>query len=513
MNFRPDFRRLVLAALMSAAFAVQAQVDDEHDVPFVRPVASRPSALEMNFTPARMPDGSKISMIGVSYLMAVDDDWGIGVAGYGAAKGHFGGLINWGVTVQRRWRLSDHTHLAVGFYAGAGGGRGGGGISYGGGLMIRPEVSLRTELADGWYTGVGVSELRYPTGTIRGGVQIATVLGRATSFKAFSPRDVDRIGRSDARTGIGIDEVSLFGGAYLPSSGSRNLDGTEIGRRRPIIGADLRRYIAEGSWWGLDAAAAGGSSAGYMDAIVKIGQDWPLFSPKLRIGGELGVGVGGGGHVDTGNGWMFRAGPTLRWIGPGGYSLHLGAGYLTAPSGEFTARYARLGISIPLDRAPDYTRMDSKDTGRVAEQQIFAGVQRLPSMLSQGGNRISADHLMIIMTHELAPNFYGVAQAGSAAWGQAGGYSVAMLGLGVQTRPLWGGVHLAAEALAGAAGGGGVNVGRGPVGQAEALVLVDLSERLRLRAGVGRWQTLAGQRSNSNVYEISLGYAYGTLSR
>jgi hypothetical protein len=58
-----------------------------------------------------------------------------------------------------------------------------------------------------------------------------------------------------------------------------------------------------------------------------------------------------------------------------------------------------------------------------------------------------------------------------------------------------------------------VNVGRGPVGQAEALVLVDLSERLRLRAGVGRWQTLAGQRSSTNVYEISLGYAYGTLSR
>jgi hypothetical protein len=134
-------------------------------------------------------------------------------------------------------------------------------------------------------------------------------------------------------------------------------------------------------------------------------------------------------------------------------------------------------------------------------------------MRSQAGASISADHLMIIMTHELMPNLYGVAQAGSAAWGQAGGYSMATLGLGVQTRPLWKGVHLAAEALAGAAGGGGVEVGRGPVGQVEALMLVDLGERLRLRVGAGRWETLAGQRSGSTLYEISLGYAYGTLSR
>jgi len=510
MTFRP-FRRIAIAASLCCS-ALAAQAQDEHDTPFVRPSASRPAALEMNWTPARMPDGSKISMIGVSYLLAVDENWGIGLAGYGAAKGHFGGLINWGVTVQRRWRLSERTHLAAGFYAGAGGGRGGAGISYGGGLMIRPEVSLRTELDDGWYTGIGVSELRYPTGTVRGGVQVATVLGRSTSFRAFSPTDVDLIGRSDARTGIGIDEVRLFGGAYLPTGGSRNLDGTAIGRRRPIIGADLRRYIAEGSWWGLDASAAGGASAGYMDALVKIGQDWPLFSPRLRIGGELGVGVGGGGHIDTGNGWLFRAGPTLRWIGPAGYSLNLDAGLLTAPSGAFTARYARLGLSIPLDRAPDYTRSDSKDTGRVAEQQIFASVQHMPNMRSQAGKTISADHLVIVMTHELLPNLYGVAQAGSAAWGQAGGYSVATLGLGVQTRS-WKGVHLAAEALAGAAGGGGVEVGRGPVGQIEALVLVDLSERLRLRAGVGRWQTLVGQRDSSPLYELSLGYAYGTLSR
>ena len=507
----PYFAFTALALSLSAAHA-QAQAQDEHDVPFVRPAGSRPATFEFNWTPAKMPDGSRITMLGLSYMVAVDDDWGIGVAGYGAAKGHFGGLINWGVTVQRRWRLGQRTHLAAGFYAGAGGGRGGTGISYGGGMMIRPEISLRTELDNGWYTGIGISELRYPGGTVKGGLTLATVVGRPVSFSAFAPHDSGRTGRSNGRAGIGIDEVTIFAGLYSPRGSSRNLDGTAI-TRKPVIGADLRQYIAEGSWWGLDAAAAGGEAAGYMDAVVKIGQDWGLGTPRLRLGGEVGVGLGGGGHVDTGNGWLLRAGPTLRWIGPGGYSLHLDAGFMHAPSGNFTTRYARLGLSVPLDRAPDFLTSNNSDRGEVREQQIFAGIQREPSMRAKAGGQIHADHLMIIMTHELTPNFYGVAQAGSAAFGQAGGYSVAMLGVGALTKPMFGKLRLGAEVLAGAAGGGGVEVGRGPVGQAELLAQWSLSERLRLRTGLGRWQTLKGERSSSTVYELSLGYAYGTLSR
>jgi len=503
-------RYFAVTTLALGLSAAQAQGPDEHDAPFARPAATRPATFEFNWTPAKMPDGSRITMLGMSYLVAVDDDWGIGLAGYGAAKGSYGGLINWGVTVQRRWRLGLRTHLAVGLYAGAGGGRGGQGVSYGGGLMIRPEISVRTELANGWYTGFGVSELRYPNGTLHGGLQFATVVGRPVSFSAFAPSDSGSRGRSNGRAGIGIDEITIFGGGYSPRSSSRNLDGTAVARMH-IIGADLRQYVAEGSWWGLDAAAAGGSAAGYMDAIVKIGQDWGLGTPRLRLGGEVGVGLGGGGHVDTGNGWLFRAGPTLRWIGPKGYSLHLDAGVMHAPSGRFTTPYVRLGLSVPLDRAPDF--LTGSDRGEVREQQVFAGVQRLPTMRGTDGSTKHADHLMITMTHELTPGLYGVAQAGSAAWGQAGGYSVAMLGLGTLTQPMFGRMRLGAEVLAGAAGGGGVDVGRGPVGQAELLAQWHLGERLRLRTGVGRWQTLKGQHSSSTVYEISLGYAYGTLSR
>ncbi|MBV8502894.1 MAG: hypothetical protein JO006_14410 [Paucibacter sp.] len=502
----------VLTATTLALSLSTAYAQDEHDAPFARPAASRPATFEFNFTPARMPDGSRIAMLGVSYMLAVNDDWGVGLAGYGAARGSYGGLINWGVTVQRRWRLGSNTHLAAGFYAGAGGGRGGTGVSYGGGLMIRPELSLRTELDNGWYTGIGVAELRYPNGTLHGGAQFSTVLGRAVGFSAFAPGDSGSAGRSNARTGIGIDEVTVFGGAYDPSAGSRNLDGSPTGHKR-IIGADLRQYIAEGSWWGLDAAAAGGGSAGYMDAVVKLGQDWGLGTPRLRLGGELGIGLGGGGHVDTGNGWLLRAGPTLRWIGPWGYSLHLDAGLLHAPSGAFSARYLRLGLSVPLDRAPNYLGSSEDERGTVQEQQVFASVQHLPNMRGSNGATLHADHLVIIMTHELAPGFYGVAQAGSAAWGQAGGYSVALLGLGVKTRPLLWGTRLGVELMAGAAGGGGVDVGRGPVGQAELIAQWNLSERLRLRAGLGRWQTLMGDRNGSGLAELSLGYAYGTLSR
>ena len=507
-------------AALFAPFALiplaAAALPDDAPFPNVARIATvRPAAVEGNWTSLKLPDGGRTAFASLSYLMALDDNWGFGPGFYGAAKGNYGGIFTVGFTGQRRWRLSRNTHLAASLYVGAGGGLSSAQLRFGGGLMLRPELSLRTETGP-WYTGVGLSQIRFPSGNVKSGVGLSFSVGRALSFASFSPDDAGRPGRTTERTGLAFDEISLTGGLEKPRANSRDRSGNPRTGQVGKAGAELRQYIADGSWWGVEASgAAQGGADGYMEVLGQIGQDWALFGqPRLRLGGQLAAGLGGGGNLDTGNGWLLRAGPTLRWVTPWGPSLRLDAGFTHAPSGAYSAPYARLALTMPLDRTPLANwQGDERNWGTVREQQLGASVMHLPRVRFKNGRREAVTHLAVAMQRELTPQLYGVAYAGSAAVGSAGAYSFGLFGAGVQTGPLAGGLRVGAEWLVGAAGGGGVQVGGGAVTQAQAWAQLPVSERLRLRAGVGMFRTLRTSAQSTPVAQLSLSYAFGTLAR
>ncbi|WP_268152463.1 hypothetical protein [Pelomonas aquatica] len=472
----------------------------------------RPAAVESNWTSMKMPDGGRTAFASMSYLMAYDEDWGFGPGFYGAAKGNYGGIFTVGFTGQRRWRLTSNTHLAASLYVGAGGGVSSQQLRFGGGLMLRPELSLRTETGP-WYSGIGISQIRFPSGNVKSGMGLSFTLGRTMDFASFSPNDAGRPARAGRRTGLGFDEIALTGGFEKPRASSRTRGGTPYAGKVGKAGAELRQYIADGSWWGVEASgAAKGGVDGYMEVLGQIGQDWALFgSPRLRVGGQLGAGLGGGGNVDSGNGWLLRAGPTLRWITPWGPSLRLDTGFTHAPSGSYGASYLRAVLAMPLDRTPTLIGEDPGGTVRV--QQLGASVMRLPRVKFKDGRQEAVSHLAVSMSREFSSHVYGAAMAGSAAAGSAGAYSFGLFGIGLQSDPLWGGLRFGAEWLVGAAGGGGVAVGGGAVTQAEAWAQWQLAERLRLRAGVGEFRTLRSSQQSTPLTHLSLSYAFGTVQR
>lgn len=508
-----------LLAFNAAAQTAAPMATPSGDAPVLARISeSRPAAFEANWTPLRLPTGKRIALLGGSYLMAIDEDWGFGPSVYGAAKGNYGGVFTVGLTAQRRWRLSQNTHLAASLYAGAGGGLSSPEVRFGGGLMLRPELSLRTEAGD-WYSGVALSHVSFPSGNVKGS-SIGFVLGRAASFASFAPTDAGRFGRSTQRTGLGFDEITVQGGLYKPRAGTRNRSGVASTARMGKAGADLRHYIAEGSWWGVEASgAAQGGADGYMEVLANAGQDWAIGHPSLRLGGQLAVGLGGGGNVDTGSGWLLRAGPTLRWQTPWGPSLRLDAGLARATAGNFKSGFVRLGLSLPLDRPPSFNvwGVEENKPGVVRTQQLFTSVQHLGKVRFKDGRQESITQLGLMMTRELTPHVYGIGQAGSAAWGSAGAYSYGLVGLGLQARPWaaqprW---SVGAELMAGAAGGGGVAVAGGAVAQGEAWTQLNLGqeERLRLRVGLGQWRSLRGDKQSSSLLNVSVGYAFGSLTR
>ncbi|MEJ6007437.1 hypothetical protein WG899_17955 [Paucibacter sp. AS339] len=498
-------RGIALACALAACATASANTNVARLTPL------RPAAIETSWTPLRLPNGDKTALLGGSYLMAVNDEWGFGPSVYGAAKGNYGGLFTLGLTAQGRWRLGSNAHVAAGLYAGAGGGVGSNQVRFGGGLMLRPELSIRLQGGD-WYGGASLAHVRFPSGNISDS-SIGLVLGRSSSFASFAPSDAGKRGRASQRTGLGFDEIALQGGLATPRAGTRNRSGVPSSKRMGFAGADLRQYIADGSWWGVEAAgAAQGGADGYMEVLATAGQDWAIGSPRLRAGGQIGVGLGGGGNVNTGSGWLLRGGPTLRWITPWGATLRLDGGISKAPRGQFSANFVRLGLALPLDQTPSFGSTSEQEFGTVRTQQLFASYQYLPKVRFKDGSHDAIGQIGMVMTRELTPMIYGVAQAGSAAFGKAGAYSFGLFGVGLQTQPLWLSTRFGTELLAGAAGGGGVDVGGGALLQGEAYALWE-GERLRLRAGLGHWRGMRSGAQSSSLLNLSVGYAFGSLAR
>ena len=503
-------RVLFCAAILLGSAALRA----EPVLPRPSFLQAQPAAFEVNWTPLKMPTGEHIALLGASYMVAMNDDWGVGPSFYGAAKGNYGGIFTVGFTAQRRWRVADNLHAAASLYAGAGGGLSSDQVRFGGGLMLRPELSLRTEFGS-WYTGVSLAHTRFPTGNVSG-TSLGFMVGYAESFRSYAPGESGDIARAFRRSGLGFDEIALNVGAYQPRSSSRGRSGAPS-KRMGKLGASLRQYVTDGAWWGFEAAgAAQGGTDGYMEVLVGMGQDYALGSPNLRAGWHVATGLGGGGDVDTGNGWLVKGGPTLRWKTPWGPSLNLDAGVMGSLTGRFKSTYARFSLGVPLDQAVGPFGQPNVEDGVVQTQTIYASLQHLSKVRFKDGREEGVGHIAMVMKRDLGPHLYGVAQAGSAAFGSAGAYSFGLFGLGVQSGArVQEGVRVGAELMVGASGGGGIDINGGAAMQTEAWAewVFGAESRLRLRTGLGQWRTLRGQTQSSPLVNVSLGYAFGTLQR
>ncbi len=446
-------------------------------------------------------------------MVAVNDDWGLGPTVYGAAKGNLGGLFVYGLTAQRRWRLGNSSHVAASLFAGGGGGRSSDNLRFGGGLMLRPELSVRTEFGR-WYAGVGVSHLRFTSGNLRGS-QLSVTLGRMGLFDGLQLEGGEGQGRLGMRAGFGFDEVSLISTVYRPGSRQRTRGGRAMHPHVAVLGADLRQYFTPGSWLGLEAGgAAKGGVDGYMEVLAAAGQDWEVGSGGIRLGGHLGLGLAGGGDVDTGSGWIWRGGPSLRWQFRSGAAVRLEAGKVWT-RGSFGAPYVRASLAMPLEPLLRRAEPDTLLGGTIHEHVLYASVQRLSHLGYKDGSREGMTQQGLIMTRSLSEHVYGVAQAGAAVQGKAGAYAYGLVGLGLSSDLLWGSSwRVGGEMLLGAGGGGGVDLGGGALRQTEAWLQWQGRGELaplRLRLGYGQWQNLRGHSPSSAHFNLAVGYAWGSL--
>jgi len=454
----------------------------------------------LGFEHVRLPGGEGLGLAGLSELLQVEDSWWLGPAVYGAATGHRGGLFVPGVEGAFTTTLGRRLALDAGLFVGGGGGAN---APVGGGLMLRPHVDLVFR-AEHLYTGPTYSLVRFPSGRISSRQWGWMVnVDSDFSFRAAEPAPTAAPGRADA---LGFDDVAATLALVYPASAARSLAGAPLASTIGMVGVRARRGGEHGPWWGIEAAGAGsGGVAGYAQVLGTAGWRWSSDTGRASLDLRGALGLGGGGGIDTGGGALGKVAAGLGLRLSDSLGVEAGAGLVRAPQGSYRGREVTLALDWQLGVPSQPAEFDRGDA-RAASMEWVAGAERYDAA-RKDGRRAPLEAVTLAVDRFVGAHLYLTGQAHSAFAGGAGAYSVGLFGLGTQWH-VAGPVRIGAEALMGAAGGGGVDTEGGALVQARAYLDVDLARALALRLGAGRVKSVHGGLSAPTL-DAALVFRFG----
>mgnify|MGYP001599106294 FL=1 len=481
---------LLVGVVIAIAAPARAAADDGVSTPGAH--------ARIGFERVKFPGDERVGLVGTSYLVDVPQVAGlaVGPAVYGAITGRRGGFFTVGGEAAWRRQLAGPLGIELGLYAGGGGGAG---APQGGGLMLRPHADLLWDFGP-YALGLSLSRVRFPNGAIDS-TQVGFVFNAINDFRYVSAAHMGTPVRSAGRAGFGFDRVQFVSGIYRTRTGLQLADGRSLPHDIGYVGVRAEQALTDHFYWGLEAnGAAQRSVAGYAEYLGTLGAETEVVRNRVNVGARVALGMAGGGGIQTAGGVLAKGAVYgIVRLSPD-FGVALEAGAATAPRGHFRATYASAALVWALD-GPD----SAGAPARPARTDFSAGVESYGAARHDGSTRtLQADVLKV--NRFLTPNFYLSGQVHSAISGGAGGYSAALIGAG-WTRPIGAGMHIGAELLGGASGGGGVE-SRGSIVQPMAYLGYQLNPSVAVRVGAGRIEALHGPLS-STVVDVTLTLTYG----
>lgn len=468
-----------------------------------------PVSTHLGFETVTLPGEEAMGLLGGSYLMEFAPGWLGGPAVYGSATGHRGGFFVGGAELAYRLPLASRVRLELGLFAGGGGG---GGAPVGGGLMLRPHLDLLWRLSGstngpGVWAGLSASSVRFPNGDIRSN-QAGLVVAVDGDFVYTLPSAVGKSSSIWARGGMGFDRISIVGAVDEPRGAGQQ-------QRIGLAGFRLDHWLHPNVYWGLEAAgAAGGGAGGYAEVLANLGFEQPIKGTPLAVGARAALGLGGGGAVPTDGGLLAKAGISVSWHLSRDFFVSVEGGAVSAPQGSFRARYAQASIGWDLDHPSNAPAA----LGRLSPRSWIEGMEwnlaleHVDGAARKNGPAKSMQSVGLVLRRSLTELLYLTGQAHSAFNGDAGAYSVGLVGAGVQSPVFASRWSVGVELLAGASGGGGVDTDGGAVVQPMLRLNLDVGPQSRAHLGVGRIRALKGEL-DSPVVELAWGVAFGVPAR
>jgi len=478
-----------------------APADARNDRPPLRTLDAR---LRLGGEHVHLGGGERMGLAGMTELLNVGGEWWAGPGVYGAAAGRRGGLFVPGVEGAWSHPFNDWLAVDAGIFAGGGGGAA---ARVGGGLMLRPHVDLVFRFS-GFYTGPTFSQVWFPNGQINGR-QFGWMVNFDSSFR-YRPADFHGVATDGSATGLGFDHVDAMVTFEHPT-GSTSTGGAPLTNRIGLVGLRAERIVDGPLWAGIETAgAASGGVAGYAEVLGTAGLRWPVVGDRLSLGVRASAGLGGGGGIDTGGGLLVKAaaGATLRLTNTLGIGAEVGV--VDAPRhAHFKAETAAVSLNWALDvPQSDVGGWYQSSPGTPTRMEFGTGMERYRAARKDGRTE-SLDAVVLQVNRFVTPNLYVTGQAHSAFAGGAGAYSEGLFGIGAQL-PVTRRLRLGVEALAGAAGGGGVDTGGGAIAQGRAYVDFALSDSLSLRVAGGKIKSIRGSGGlDAPVVDAALVFRFG----
>ncbi|MCL5260304.1 MAG: hypothetical protein M1561_01275 [Gammaproteobacteria bacterium] len=471
-----------------------------------------------NFDSVKMPSPgeSNMGLLGISYLANINKWLYAGFGGYGSVTGERGGLFVLGFETGLQYEIFKNIYLSAGIYTGGGGG---GSSLVGSGLMLRPRVGLAYDFKY-FKIGVDLSNVRFPDGKINS-TEAAINLSFPGSFFYSTPENTFK--QFSTLENVTFDcpgllnfsknVISLIEQNYFTPNAGTIKNAFSIG----LIGIEVDHFLTKHGFAYLKSAGGfAGKHNGYMDLLGGFGYEFamPFLSPRISIIPRVGAGAGGGGNVEVGGGILTEPSLGIKYQLSKKFSTEIVAGYLFAPNHNFNAYTltAKLSYDIFLGKVEDKPQDNPLFSAYSFHAwQIRTINQTYFKPQRKNGNNENINLFGVKFDDFLTKNFYLTGQGNSAYAGQAGGYSSGLLGFGVRSNKFFHNkIDLNAEILAGAGGGGSLDVSGGALLHPNIGITYHFTKYVGIQAEVGRIIGLRG-KLNATTLDAGLVFDFTTL--
>ena len=271
---------------------------------------------------------NSLGLVGVEYSYFLDDNWFTTFETAGAVSGGVGGYAELLAGIGYRLPLTKDDRLAL-LPALTIGGAGGGAVETGGGFVARANLGLEYRLSPDYSLIMDGGYLTAPDGkfdTPYLGLNLAYVMETfAQDQKGVPLLETDLIKTTKWRF---RPAHQWYFDAQRKGGSSRDMQ--LLGGKIDWMGGD---------WWyltGQALSAYGGGAGGYSEGHWGVGILAPSWK-NLRFYGEMLIGAGGGGGVDSGSALLFKPSVGLEYDLNKDLSLQTGIGKVISKEGNLDA--------------------------------------------------------------------------------------------------------------------------------------------------------------------------------
>ncbi len=474
---------------------------------------SQPMSFQMTYQQYNMPNGLQpLGTVTLEGLVNFTPNWYGGLGLDNGVSGDHSGYFALNFEGGYQHPIYGPIWIDLGSKVGAGGGHE---TPVGSGLYYQPYAGLSYHFSY-FNLGVDYSYVNFPSGSIHSS-QAELVLTVPFTFDyANADKAGDLFDESSTDLAMSRDYFGVIGEGYFPASNVTNTSGQIDNSNIQLLGVEMGHYFTAHAFGFIQGTGAvHGHSDGYAAVLVGPGYEMPILH-SVNLVGKLGVGSGGGASINTGGGFIIQPTLGLDFLMTPSLSAELDGGYLDAPGGTFDAATMSLMLKYRFDNAYLADADESSSTGQLAYQgwrlRILNETYFDPERTLNNNDPIQLANVNV--DYSLNHYFYLTGQGAFAYAGyNVGGYFSGMIGAGVQV-PLYHNSPISAfaEALGGAAGGAGLDIGDGAMVEPLVGLNAQLNSSWGLQASVGRLISLQGS-FGSTVLNAGVTYSFSTLSQ